>query len=210
MKEQELSQELRIYQPLIEALVKLFHPFVEVAVHDLKAGKIVALYHNISQRKVGDPTPLQELRIETSQFPAYFEPYYKRNWDGRPLKCTSITIRDQQQEAIGLICFNVDTRFFQEARQLLNVFLNVKDEGENPIELFGGDSQEQIQQFIQHYLHEHHLALSHLNRQQKKEMVLYLYAKGIFNYKNAIPSVAQYLKLSRASIYNYLKGLEES
>ena len=46
------------YETFIQAIVELFHPFVEVAVHDLETGKIVALYNNLSGRKVGDTSPL--------------------------------------------------------------------------------------------------------------------------------------------------------
>jgi predicted transcriptional regulator YheO len=193
------------YEPLIRAVVELFHPFVEAAVHDLKKGKVVAIYHNISQRKVGDPSPLKELQVNVEDFPDYFEPYYKENWDGRPLKCTSITLRDKRGKAVGLICFNVDTRFMQEARHLLDIFLNTKEKAANPIELFGAQCEEQTMAIIQQYLDEKHLALNFLNREQKKEVVQQLFLKGIFNYKSAAPFIAKKLNISRASVYNYIK-----
>lgn len=193
------------YEPLIQAVVELFHPFVEAAVHDLKKGKVVAIYHNISQRKVGDPSPLKELQVNVEDFPNYFEPYYKENWDGRPLKCTSITLRDKRGKAVGLICFNVDTRFMQEARHLLEVFLSTKEKAANPIELFGAQCEEQTMAIIQQYLDEKHLALNFLNREQKKEVVQQLFLKGIFNYKSAAPFIAKKLNISRASVYNYIK-----
>jgi predicted transcriptional regulator YheO len=193
------------YEPLLEALTKLFHPFVEAAVHDLSEGKIVALYHNLSQRKIGDPSPLKELKIETQDFPDYFEPYYKSNWDGRPLKCTSITLRDKKGKAVGLICINVDTSFFQDAHRLLETFLKTKVEAANPIELFGAQCEDQAVAIIQQYLDEKHLALSSLNREQKREVVQQLYRKGIFNYKSAAPFIAKKLNISRASVYNYIK-----
>ena len=197
------------YEPLIKAIVELFHPFVEAAVHDLGEGKLVAIYQNISQRKIGDVSSLKELKINTSDFPDYFATYYKKNWDGRQLKCTSITIRDEKGKAIGLICFNVDTSFAQDAHQLLGMFLKIKDEAENPIEIFGGQCEEQTTVLIQQHLEEKQLSLKHLNRAQKRELVQHLYNKGIFNFKNAAPFIAQYLNISRASVYNYIKLLGE-
>ena len=47
------------YEPFIQAMVDLFSPFVEAAVHDLEKGEVVAIYHNISQRKVGDSSPFK-------------------------------------------------------------------------------------------------------------------------------------------------------
>ncbi len=195
------------YEPLIQAIVELFHPFVEAAVHDLEQGKVVAIYHNISQRQVGEPSPLKELKVEVKDFPAYFTPYYKQNWDGRPLKCTSITMRNTKGDAIGLICLNVDTSFFQDGYRLLETFLKTRSEAENPIEIFGSQCEEQAISVIQQYLEEKHLSLGHLNRDQKKELVQQLYRKGIFNFKNAAPFIAQKLNTSRASVYNYIKQI---
>lgn len=206
----ELSEELKRYLPLIEAVVKLFQPFVEVAVHDIERGELVALYHNISQRKIGEASPLKELASAIERFPDHFEPYYKTNWDGRKLKCTSITVRDPQGKPIGLICINVDTSFFQDVKRAFEAFLRTAPAAENPLEAFGGNTKEQLLAVIQEYLQKNSLNLNHLHRQQKKELVLHLYRKGVLNLKNAVPLIAEALKLSRASVYNYLKSLEES
>lgn len=197
------------YEPFIKAIVELFHPFVEAAVHDLNEGRLVAIFHNISQRKVGEPSPLHELKVKTDQFPDYFFSYYKKNWDGRPLKCTSITIRNEKGKAIGLICFNVDTNFAQEAQKLLEVFLKTKEEAENPVEIFGSQCEEQATSLIQQYLGQKNLSLNHLNKKQKQQLVQHLYHKGIFNFKNAAPFIAQYLNISRATVYNYIKQIGE-
>ncbi len=200
-----LRKEIQVFQPMIEAIVSLFHPFVEVAVHDLKTEQIVLLYHNLSKRKIGDKSPLVELNVATQQFPDYFEPYYKVNWDGRPLKCTSVTIRDDRGKAIGLICFNFDVSVFQHFQAQLGRWLAVPEGADNPIEMFGENWQKQVTDLIDDYLDMNQLALDHLNRQQKKKLVQYLYQKGAFHFKKAAPFVAQLLKISRASIYNYIQ-----
>ncbi|MBI5274327.1 MAG: PAS domain-containing protein [Chlamydiales bacterium] len=205
MKNSEFTALWKQYDPLIKAIVELFHPFVEAAVHDLKQGKIVAIYHNISQRKVGDPSPLKELKVNIKDFPEYFTPYYKQNWDGRPLKCTSITMRSKNGNPIGLICLNMDASFFQDGYHLLEAFLKTKREAANPIEIFGSQCEEQAMSVIQRYLDEKHLSLNHLNRDQKKQLVQHLYKKGIFNFKNTAPFIAKKLNTSRASVYNYIK-----
>lgn len=207
MKKREFLSLLKQYEPFIQSIVELFHPFLEAAVHDLEEGKLVAIYHNISQRKIGEPSPLKELKVNTKDFPDYFVPYYKKNWDGRPLKCTSITMRNKNGTPIGLICLNMDTSFFQDGVEILNSFLKTKAEAENPVEIFGSRCEEQALPLIQQYLDENHLSLKRLNRDQKKELVQRLYKKGIFNFKNAAPFIAEKLNSSRASIYNYIKQI---
>jgi predicted transcriptional regulator YheO len=200
-----LRKEIQAYQPLIEAIVKLFHPFVEVAVHDLKTERLVLLLHNLSKRKVGDKSPLAEFKVRTEDFPDYFEPYYKTNWDGKPLKCTSVTIRDEEGKPIGLICFNFDASFFQNIHMQLGKWLSTGEESENPLEMYGENWQKQLIELIEGYLTEHQLTLEHLTREQKKELVQFLYQKGGFHFKKAPPFVAQLLKISRASVYNYMQ-----
>lgn len=197
------------YEPLLEAIVELLHPFAEAAVHDLKRGKVVAIYHNISKRKVGDPSPLHELKIKLEKFPPHFSPYYKSNWDGRPLKCTSITLRDSKNMPIGLICINIDVSSFQQGHKILSRFLGITEDADNPIEIFGESYESQIHTMMDQYLDEKKLAVADLNREQKRELVQSLYEKGVFNFKNAAPFLAKTLKTSRATIYNYVKlGME--
>lgn len=209
MSAREFKSLWKQYEPLINAVVEVFHPFVEVAVHDLQKGKVVAIYHNISQRKVGEPSPLKELKISTKDFPDYFSPYYKQNWDGRALKCTSITIRSKKGKPIGLICLNIDVSHFEEGFQLLKTFLKTKDEAENPIEIYGSQCDEHVEMAIKQFLDEKSLSINHLNRDQKKELVQQLYRKGIFNFKNAVPFIAKRLNTSRATIYNHIKNIGE-
>lgn len=207
MKTTPFSSVWKPYEPLLEAIVALFHPLVEVAVHDLAKGVIAALYHPISKRKVGDPSPLKELKVEIETFPDYFPPYYKSNWDKRPLKCTSITLRNSQGTPIGLICINFDVSVFQEGHKFLESFLKIQKGGENPTELSGASFQEQITTLVDQYLEERQLTKERLSRLHKKELVQHLFRKGVFHFKNAIPFVAHLLHTSRASIYNYTKEL---
>ncbi len=195
------------FQPFIESVVELFHPFVEVAVHDLKAGRVVAIYHNISRRKVGEATPLDEVKGCFENFPDHFPPYHKKNWDGRNLKCSSITLRDDAGEPIGLVCINVDTTFFSDTREMMEAFLSVSAGSENPLERFGGDCGEAIERMVEGYLSENRLSLKRLSRAQKRDAVHYLYHRGAFNYKSAPPFIAERLQISRATVYNYLREI---
>ena len=190
----------------MEGVVSLFYPFVEAAMHDLTTGKVVALYNNVSKRKVGDPSPLSELGMPIEKFPDVFEPYYKTNWDGRKQKCTSITIRDELGKPIGLICFNLDTSVFQGMQLNLATLLSVKNTAENPIELFKNNWREQIDAHIDHSLKESRVQLGSLSTDDKKKITQELYEHGLFNYKGAALYISSKLNVSRATVYNYLKN----
>jgi predicted transcriptional regulator YheO len=200
-----INKKILPYLPMVEAVAKLFSPFMEAAVHDVKLGKLVAIYNNISKRNVGDSTPLRELGTPLDKFPDYFEPYYKTNWDGKQLKCTSISIRDEEGKVIGLICFNIDTTVFRDIHFNFRAFLEVEPSANNPLELFEDDWKKKINNFIQDYVNRKMTVLENLTPKQKKSLVKELYRRGAFNYKNCSLYLSDLLKVSRASVYNYLK-----
>ncbi|MEK7571255.1 MAG: PAS domain-containing protein [Patescibacteria group bacterium] len=204
MKTQQIIKQ---YEPMIQGVIALFAPFVECAIHDIQTGKIVAIYNNISKRKIGDLSPLAELNTPVERFPDVFEPYYETNWNGHKIKCTSITIRDENRKPLFLICFNFDTAVFQDIQLNLKTFLQVKETADNPVELFGEGWQGKIDTFIEGYLTRNKLILSSISRENKQELIEELSRHGVFFYKKAPDYVASKLQLSRATIYNYLKVL---
>lgn len=195
------------YIPIIKGTVTLFAPFLEVAVHDITTGKIMAIYNNLSNRKVGDPSPIEELKIPVEKFPDVFDPYYETNWDGHKIKCTTITVRDNKKRPVALICFNLDTYVFQDMQLNLKTFLEVKSGTSNPVELFNEGWQEKVDSFISSYLSKHKLIPMSLTKKQTLGLIEELSSHGVFFYKNAAPYVASKLHISRATIYNYLKVL---
>lgn len=193
-------------QPLLEGIVNLFHPFVEAAIHDLQKGKVIALYNNISKRKIGDPSPITELGIDVKDFPDVFDPYYKTNWDGRQLKCVSVTIRDKRRKPIGLICINFDTTVFQAMGDNIEKFISlINKNGLNPVEQFDENWQQHVAAFIEEYVKKHNLTINVMTKEHKSALVSEMYDHGFFNYRDAASYIARQIGVSRTTIYNYLK-----
>lgn len=196
--------------PFLEGVVKLFYPYAEGAVHDLQQGKVVALFNNISKRQVGDPSAVTELGIEVKDFPDVFEPYYKTNWDGKALKCVSITIRDETSVPVGLVCVNLDTSVFQNMHLQLDKLLSLANSSSlNPVEQFGTNWQQQVLAFIDDYVVKHNVSVSAMSKGQKAALVCEMYDHALFNYRDAASYVARQLGVSRTTIYNYLKTGKE-
>jgi predicted transcriptional regulator YheO len=209
MKKHKLKHFLQPYDAAFKAIASLLHPLLEITVHSIIEGEIIAIYNNLSARKVGDSSPLKQLKVNTADFPDHFEPYFKTNFDGRLLKCISITLRDEMKKAVALICFNLDISILQNAQGLINQLMNIKDETKNPIEMFGGQCEVQATHVIEQYLNNNHLSLQHLKRNHKKDLVQLLYQSGVFNFKNAANFISRHIKISRASIYNYINDLNK-
>lgn len=200
-----LREPLTHYVPLVRAVVELFHPLVEGAIHDLRSGQLVALYNNLSKREIGEATPLCELGVTTDQFPDYFPPYLKRNWDGRELKSISITVRDSKEDAVGLICFNFDISLFSKMERFLGGWLQIAPESKNPIEQFTLGGEEKLHRLIEELIEERGWSLGTLKREQKGDIVRALHKKGAFLLRNGTAIAADTLQLSRATIYNIIK-----
>lgn len=193
-------------QPLLEGIVSLFHPFIEAAIHDLQEGKVVALYNNISKRKIGDPSPITELGIDVKDFPDVFDPYYKTNWDGRQLKCVSVTIRDKHRKPIGLVCINFDTTVFQSMGDNVEKLVSlINNKSLNPVEQFDDNWQQHVATFINEYLQKHSSTISAMPKGQKAALVGEMYDRGFFNYRDAASYIARQIGVSRTTVYNYLK-----
>jgi D-arginine utilization repressor len=197
---------LDAYFPIAQAIVAWLQPYAEAVIHDLKTGKIHAIFNPYSRRKKGDDSLLDE-EIHTAVLPDYFEPYLKTNWDGKKLKSVTTTLRDAKGKPIGLLCFNLDISKWEEFHHLFERFVAAPKE--LPKELFLEDWKEKISLFIHERLKAKQLSLEHLTKEQKKTLIAELHAQGAFQGKNAAAYIGEVIDLSRATVYKYLNELEQ-
>jgi predicted transcriptional regulator YheO len=191
---------MQTYHNIAEAISLLLYPHAEVIIHDLKSGLISAIFNPFSKRKKGDESLLDPVK----RYPDIFPPYNKMNWDGKLLRSVSITLRNNQNTPIALMCINVDLSKWNDLYQYLEKMIKVEN-APNEI-LFKDDWRERINVFVTDYIKENNLNLKTLSREEKQTLVVALHKKGAFNAKNAANYVADVLDLSRATIYNYLRN----
>ncbi len=195
--------EFKVFFPVAEAISKLF-PQAEVVIHNLATGKIAALYNNLSKRKVGDDSLIEELPDYTC-LPDCFEIYEKANWDGKKLKSITATLKNQKGSPIGLLCINLDLSSFEAMQTILSAWLNVGQK--QPRVLFKDDFKEKINRFISSFLKKENRAINSLTKEDKQKLVQLLHKEGAFETKNSSKYIAEVLELSRATIYNYLRNV---
>lgn len=185
---------------LSEGIFKLFHPWIEVVIHDLSKNKIVSIVGTQGLRKVGDPSYLS--KADRTLPPGVFGPYSKHNSDGKAMKSVSVVFSTEKNERF-MMCINFDISEFQPIQTIIGTLISFP--GIKPLqEVFDENWQDKIHQFINKILTEKGRTLNQLNRTDKKELVFTLRDQGAFNGKNAASYIAQILKVSRASIYGYL------
>ncbi len=174
--------------------------------HDVIQNKIVAIYNPFSKRRVGDDSLL--VQDDLNLLSDCIGPYEKKNWNGNKIKSVSSVIRDSGLNIVGLLCVNLDISVFDKFTQLMKSFVQCEQLEAKPEPLFKDDWQERINHYVHLYLDNHHLALDALNRKEKKALTAHLYRVGAFSGKNSAQYIAQILNVSRATIYNYLDGLQ--
>jgi D-arginine utilization repressor len=185
-----------------EAIVALFHPFAEVAVHDIRRDRIVALWNPISERVVGDASLLDEL-------PDYAEdvrvigPYPKVLADGRAVTSMSVVLHNAKGARRGLLCINFDRSPFDGAIELLAKF--VAPVQGRPPELFDRDWREQIALLVDAECRARALRRDRLTREQRLALVRLIDERGLFATRNAAAHAARALGTSRTTIYALLK-----
>ena len=170
---------LDLYKPVAEAISALLFPHAEVVLHDLNTHCIAAIFNNLSKRKVGDESLLDDLPEGDSVIP----PYFKTNWDGRKTRCVSAFLKNPAGEPIGLFCINLDISKWEEMHQFILDF--IRPVADAPSFLFKNDWKENINTYVTAYLKKHSLSLKSLDRTEKQKLILSLQKEGAFETKNA-------------------------
>jgi predicted transcriptional regulator YheO len=203
------------FQPYIqlgEVLGKMFPNILEVIVHnfsDLDHSVIFIINGHISGRKVGDGASELGLRrlLESEDIPDVLINYTNVNQRGNKLKSSSIAIRDPDGKMIGAFCLNFDVTFFEHFHKFLQPLICSES-----LSLVGTEElvspppiKEEVSQIIQDYLLQHNLMFANLSYGDKEAIVVHLDGKGCFKQRGAMLAVANALKITRQSIYKYLK-----
>ncbi len=199
------------YISIAKAVSQLFHPHVEVVIHDLSTRTIVAIFGTFSGRKPGDSSEIEELP-SYSHFPEVFPPYLKTNPDGRLIKSTTVTLFDPTTRTPqGLLCINVDISMAETLFKLTKAFIETNDrELSLPEELFSIDVREKIASTIRKKMNEIGSTREAMSTSEKRHLIETLHKEGVFSMRHAVPHVASLLGISRATIYSYLKNTPHS
>lgn len=201
-----------------KAVERLYRPFAEVVIHDLKSQTIYAIFGTLSQRKIGDPSYLnaQDIAEEMEKMDeSSFQDgkdgkecnhiiYPKINWDGKLVKSTSLPLRDKKGKLCYLVCINFDVSWFKKIQTFSEEIL-ISPTQFQPEALFKNDFQEKINRYLHGALLERGGRIETLRPKERKHLVYELFLNGAFDQPKAVDYVASLLKMGRATIFNYLR-----
>lgn len=197
---------LETVKQIAYGLGETFAPFTEVVVHDLRSPKhaILAIHNNLSGRSVGDPaTELGLARIADDNYPQILSNYPNQFSDGRRAKSTSIGIKDAEGHYIAALCLNVDVTLFRGIQSMLDQFCSA---GGTPIkESLDPANADAIRDRIDRFAVSLATTPISLKTEQRRELMQVLKEEGYLEVRRSMEIIAQYLGVSRGTVYNDAK-----
>jgi predicted transcriptional regulator YheO len=196
---------------IVTALGRMFAPFCEVVLHDLRRpiASILAIENPFSGRRIGDSaTRLGLARITQPDFPGVVQNYPNVTADGRQVKSTSIGIRGRDGRYIASICLNMDTTYFSDLTALFQSFVAVDHQAPSMREQLRTLSLEEIRRVIEEFSTSRSTVPKRLGIDDRRELIALLRERGLLELKNSVSTIASVLGVTRPSVYNYLRAAQ--
>lgn len=237
-RKQTINPILEPYLPFIGGLANILGKNCEVLLHDTsipEASVVACANTHVTGREIGAPMTAFGRRLMQSEELSGSEGvynYHAMTEDGRRLRCSVIYLRDKKKKLIGLICINIDLSKAEQARTLLDEFLDPSDEFPCRNSNAGTDfpdgititspqiSSIQPEKFYRelddvwaHLLQELKgfidVPLERLSYSERLNLIAKLDKEGFFLIKGSINFLAKELGKSRYTIYGYLRKLRD-
>lgn len=203
------------YVKIGELLAEMFDPHLEVAVHDLRYPEhsIIAIFNgHITGRNIGEGTSDLGYEKVSGKVPDKVVNYKNESPDGKPLKSSSLTIRNNKGDIIGSLGLNYDISVFDQFSNVLSIFTNTE---ENTIirgkeAFFYGNTKEDIHIAINHYKISNGLTNKVLSRKDKHDVIRFLIRGGHLNKRGAVAIIGEALSVTRPTVYKYIKEIKSN
>jgi predicted transcriptional regulator YheO len=186
---------------------RLLYPFAEVLIHDFSDFEHSIIFiegGEITGRSVGGAaTDLLLTQAKNGNTQSDFYNYRTALPNGKHMKSATMFLRDENGDAYGAFCINVDISALETMHKLMGGFLDM-EAGNAVSETLSDDIQKTIHSILMETIQETEKDIPIMNRDEKINLIARLDDKGVFQVKKAVPVLADELGLSRATVYNYL------
>lgn len=209
------------YKKMAKGLAEFLGPSCEVVLHDFRnlERSIVAIEGSVTERSVGGP--VTELLLHLLKAGKTRENLFNlrsSTSSGKPLKSAIFFIHDDAGNAIGALCLNYDLSAALMYQQVLDDFVQAEpgraargsEPGEDGREPFGKDVQDTLDEIMRDALGRVGKPVHLMKKRDKFLVTRYAEERGVFLLKGAADRVAEILRVSPFTIYNYLREIRNS
>ncbi len=207
-----VSDNFEMLSEIAKCIAMQFGPECEVVLHDLTQPydhTIVAIYNgHITGRKIGGVGTNTGLEIlQGSVQPKDQYNYINTTEKGRTLRSSSKYFRDHTGKIVGSLCINYDITNLLYGQSAVS-HLTSSENTSNIKEVFVDNIDDLLDYMMKEAVANTSKSLDELTKEDMVSIVHSLNSKGLFLIKKSVERVAEFLGISRFSIYNYLN--EES
>jgi Uncharacterized protein conserved in bacteria len=221
---------IAVFKELVEPMGRSLPSSSEVVLHDLSLlpNSIVAIYGDVTGRRVGDPATDLLLQKVSDLSNDHNVGYETRLPDGRRIRSSTMIIRDVSGQPVAALCINSDLSAWVSVQRVVDMML-----GNNPVsapepaipapvtpvrpvggadessEVFVRDVDELAAHLIHRAVADAGVPVELMQKRHKVGVVRDLKARGMFLLRDAVDMIATTLGVTRFTIYNYLNEIAD-
>ena len=213
---EEASTILRTLASLVEPLAAIIPGDCEVVLHDLRQlpNSIVALAGCVTGRTIGGPATDLLLRASAQRQFESRVGYVSRAPEGRELLSSTLVFRTTGGEPTAALCVNCDTRHWRIMADLAAAMLpfSAGEPGQDAdgSEHFMPDVDNLADDLLARAIATTDVPVDLMQKRHKLGVVQDLKERGFFILRESVERAARALGVSRFTIYNYLKELDQA
>ena len=209
------ASTLQFLFTLAKGIAKQFGPNCEVVVHDLVSNdpdsSIVAIENgHVTGRKVGDGPShvvLEALRQDRENLEDHFS-YLTRTKDGKILKSSTIYIRDDDGEAIGIFAINYDITLTLAMMDQMRQLTATDDQNPDP-EPIARSVSDLLDELIQQSVKVVGKPVALMTKEDKVKAIQFLNNTGAFLITKSGDKVCKFFGISKYTLYSYIDEAKE-
>lgn len=197
---------------LAKALSAQFGPHCEVVIHDLQTNdpdrSIVAIENgHVSGRKLGDgPSHVVLDALRDPEGVHDRLSYLTKTKDGKTLKSTTIYIRNDAGETIGIFSINYDITLILAMEESMRQFVAVAPQEETDApEPIARNVSELLDELIEQSVKQVGKPVALMSREDKVRAIGFLNDTGAFLISKSGGRVCRYFGISKYSLYSYIE-----
>lgn len=200
---------------LARGLAVQFGSDCEIVVHDLRdknsESTIIAIENgHVSNRLVGggpSHIALETMAAKTDTSRDHLD-YMTQTSDGKLIKSSSIYIRDEEGEIIGIFCINYDITRLSMAEGFLRDFLHTIPQSKAQVKI-PQNVNELLDELIDSALKHVGKPVTLMKKADKIKAIQYLKNAGAFQILKSGDKVCKLFRISKFTLYNYIDAAGE-
>ncbi len=202
------KDQFRVLSLVADAIGQTMGPHCEVVVHDLSRPdrSIVEIANgHVTGRKVGDPMPDRDLfeLARRGEGQAAVVGWRGHTADGRPLRSTTVFLRDPNGHPYAAFGINLDLSLVETVHAEATYLLEHSNyEKKGPIA--PGAMGNMLRELVTEAVQSTGKAMGQLDRQDRIKIARHLEERGAFVIRGSVASTARMLGVSRVAMYTYI------